>query len=63
MELVLESGVLSAEHVLNVVARLRSVPVPESAETSLQLSEAPTANTERYDSLRDADACKEISHA
>ena len=63
VELVLESGVLSAEHVLNVVARLRSVPAPESAETSLQLSEAPTANTERYDSLRDADATKEISHA
>jgi hypothetical protein len=63
VELVLESGVLSAEHVLNVVARLRSVPVPESAETSLQLKEAPTANTERYDSLRDTDATKEISHA
>ncbi len=62
-ELVLESGALSAEHVLNVVARLRSVPAPESAETSLQLSEAPTANTERYDSLRDTDAAQEISHA
>jgi hypothetical protein len=32
-------------------------------ETSLQLNEAPAANTERYDSLRDADATKEISHA
>ena len=63
VELVLESGVLSAEHVLNVVARLRSVPVPESAETSLQLKEAPTANTERYDSLRGMDATQEISHA
>ena len=63
VELVLESGVLSAEHVLNVLARLRSVPVPESAETSLQLKEAPAANTERYDSLRDANATKEISHA
>ena len=63
VELVLDSGVLSAEHILNVVARLRSVPVPESAETSLQLKEVPSANTERYDSLRDADATKEISHA
>lgn len=63
VELVLESGVLSAEHVLNVVARLRSVPPPESAETTLKLNEAPTANTERYDSLRGADATKEISHA
>ena len=43
VELVLESGVLSTEHVLNVVARLRSVLPPESAETSLQLSEAPPA--------------------
>ena len=63
VELVLDSGVLSAEHILNVVARLRSVPVPESAETSLQLKEAPTANTERYDSLRGTDATMEISHA
>jgi hypothetical protein len=62
-ELVLESGVLSAEHVLNVVARLRSVPSPESAETSLELNEAPAANTERYDSLRLVDADEEISHA
>jgi hypothetical protein len=45
------------------VARLRSVPVPESAETSLQLKEVPTANTERYDSLRGMDATQEISHA
>ena len=63
VELVLESGVLSAEHILNVVARLRTVPVPESAETSLQLKEAPTANTERYDSLRGMDTTKEINHA
>jgi hypothetical protein len=63
VELVLESGALSAEHVLNVVARLRSVPPTESVETSLQLNEAPAANTERYDSLRDVDATKEISHA
>ncbi len=65
VELVLESGVLSAEHVLNVVARLRSVPPPESAETSLPLNEAPAANTERYDRLRVAEypISEEISHA
>ncbi len=65
VELVLESGALSAEHVLNVVARLRSVPPPESAETSLALNVAPAANTERYDSLRGANesAGEEISHA
>ena len=63
VELVLESGVLSAEHVLNIVARLRSVLPPESAETSLELNEAPAANTERYDRLRSVDTCEEISHA
>ena len=52
MELVVESGALSAEHVLNVLARLNATPTPESAETTLQLSEAPLANTGRYDSLR-----------
>ena len=50
--LVLESGALSAEHVLNVPARLTAAPQPESVETSLQLKEAPLANTSRYDSLR-----------
>jgi len=67
VELVLESGVLSAEHVLNVVARLRSGPPPTSVETSLQLKEAPVANTGRYDSLRGADDmvtdAEEANHA
>ncbi|MEO6626648.1 MAG: IS21 family transposase [Burkholderiaceae bacterium] len=52
VELVLESGALSAEHVLNVVARLTAGPPPECAETSLQLKQAPLANTGRYDRLR-----------
>ena len=52
VELVIESGVLSAEHVLNVLARLNASPVPVGVETSLQLTEAPVANTDRYDSLR-----------
>ena len=55
MELVLESGALSAEHVLNVVARLNASPAPASVETSLQLNQVPLANTSRYDSLRDND--------
>ena len=55
VELVIESGVLSAEHVLNVLARLNAVPVPMGVETSLQLTEAPVANTDRYDSLRGTD--------
>ena len=70
VELVIESGVLSCEHVLNILARLNAVPTPESAETSLHLQEVPLADTRRYDSLRGltdigeyADAMVEVSHA
>ncbi len=52
VELVLESGVLSAEHVLNVLARLNAAPMPPCVETTLKLKEAPLANTDRYDQLR-----------
>ena len=67
VELVLESAALSAEHVLNVLARLNAAPIPESAETTLELTEVPLANTGRYDSLRGevepiANAL-EVSHA
>lgn len=67
VELVIESGALSAEHVLNVLARLNSSPPPPCVETSLQLKEAPLANTGRYDGLRDTDEAvtdvEEINHA
>ena len=46
VELVIESGALSAEHVLNASA------LPETVQTTLQLVDAPVANTGRYDSLR-----------
>ena len=52
VSLVLETGAVSAEHVLNVLARLNAGPVPEQVETALQLSEPPKADTGRYDSLR-----------
>lgn len=52
VELVLESGSLSAEHILNVVARLTASEPPPSVETHLSLKEAPVANTARYDRLR-----------
>ena len=55
VELVIESGALSAEHVLNVLARLNASPPPACVETSLQLKEVPLANTSRYDSLRSTD--------
>ena len=70
VELVIESGVLSCEHVRNVLARLSEAPTPESVQSNLQLNEVPVANTGRYDSLRgmtdasqDADAMVEVSHA
>ena len=38
-----------------MVARLNASPLPACVETSLQLKEAPVANTTRYDALRDID--------
>ena len=58
VELVLESGNPSAEHVENVLSRLKHTPVPEQVDTALEVREVPIADTERYDSLRD-----EVSHA
>ena len=52
VELVIESGALSAGHVLNVLARLNASALPETVQTTLQLADAPLANTGRYDSLR-----------
>ncbi len=67
VELVIESGVLSVEHVLNVLGRLNAPPLPPNVETSLQLKDVPLANTRRYDELRhDAEAhlnAEEIDHA
>ena len=67
VDLVIESGALSAEHVLNVLARLNAAPVPESVQTTLQLKEAPLANTGRYDSLRSGTEltanAAEVTHA
>ena len=61
VELVLESGSLSAEHILNVVARLAATEPPPSVETHLSLKEAPVANTARYDRLRGQ--AEEVGHA
>lgn len=51
----LESGSLSADHILNVLARLTATSPPLTVETSLQLKVAPVANTARYDQLRTTD--------
>ncbi len=61
VEVVLESGVHSAEHVLNVLARLNQTKLPEQVETSLKLTEEPLANTARYDSL--SAQIEEVTHA
>ena len=53
VDLVLDSGRPSAEHVLNVLARLREGPLPESVSTTLTVDEPPTTDTSRYDSLRE----------
>lgn len=60
VELVLESGALSAEHILNVVARLTAAPLPVTVENHLPLKDVPLANPARYDRLRVA---KERGHA
>ncbi len=63
VDLVVESGALSTEHVLNVLARLTASPRPETVEKTLRLQEAPQANTARYDSLRGALAASQVAQA
>ena len=58
VELVLESGNPSVEHIENVLNRLKSAPPQQRVETALSVVEAPVADTGRYDRLR-----KEASHA
>lgn len=53
VELVLESGVPSAEHIENMLNRLKSPPMPESIESPIPISEAPIADAGRYDGLRE----------
>jgi len=59
VEQVLASGAPSAEHILNVLTRLKPPAIPAQVATSLTLLEEPLANTLRYDSLN----TKEIKHA
>ena len=58
-EIALESGRPSGEHVLNVLARLKSPPGPvpsDGATVGPALAEEPAANLDRYERLRpDAD--------
>ena len=59
VELVLESGAVSGEHIHNVLARLAPTPTPAKVETTLQVQEAPTTDTNRYDRLRDQEIADE----
>ena len=52
-ELALKTGRVSAQHILNVLARLKEPPVErQSVETPLQLNTPAQPNLERYDALR-----------
>jgi His/Glu/Gln/Arg/opine family amino acid ABC transporter permease subunit len=53
-ELALESGVVSKEHVLNLLSRLleADAPAPIDTPTGLTLLQEPQANVNRYDHLR-----------
>ena len=55
VELALESGAASKQHVLNLLARLIEVdaPAPVSAPPALALAVEPQANVSRYDGLRE----------
>jgi transposase len=57
VELVLESGLPSADHVLNLLARLREGPPPQNVVTALTVDIEPIAEPGRYDRLRE-----EIGH-
>jgi len=53
VDLALESGRPSVEHVLNVLARLKEDPLrPEAVVPAIPLTREPEANVERYDQLR-----------
>ncbi len=66
VELALQSGRVSAEHVLNLLSRLKEQRTPEPpVATMLTLSTPPLANLQRYDALRNAqsEAAQESGHA
>jgi transposase len=62
VELALEAGHPSGEHVLNVLARLQSGQAMTKVETAITLSEEPQADVERYDRLRGVVTTVEVSH-
>jgi hypothetical protein len=59
-DLVLETGMISLPHVMNVLARLESASKPVDAASPIMLKVPPLANTSRYDGLRQE---RQASHA
>lgn len=62
LESIAPSGRISLEHVLNVLSRLNTTPLPEPIETHFEVSTPPLADTARYDALREK-LDEEIGHA
>ena len=64
-ELALQSGRVSAEHVLNVLSRLKEqTRSSEPVHTHLNLSSPSQANVDRYDRLRSGQlSTQEVGHA
>ena len=59
VELALESGAPSKQHILNLLGRLLDTapPAPINAPQALTLTVEPQANVERYDELRESAPC------
>jgi len=57
VELALESGAASKQHIVNVLGRLLEPPMPApiDAPQALKLAIEPQANVGRYDGLRSTD--------
>jgi transposase len=53
VELVLESGVPSVEHIENMLNRLQSPPLPAAIASPIEITEVPIADAGRYDGLRE----------
>lgn len=58
VELILDSGNTSAEHIKNVLSRLQEAPLPAAVATALTVQEPPLADAGRYDRLHG-----EVDHA
>jgi transposase len=62
-ELILESGNCSAEHVKNVLSRLKQPALPQALDTALTVAEPPRADAQRYDHLHTEQQREESRHA